>query len=510
MARSLYGDLASYFAPEEDGLTRRRMMQVSIAAGAAMLLSSSGLAAARRRPDGELPVAAPKRVVVIGAGLAGLSCASQLRHAGYEVQVLDAHDRCGGRVMTYTESEHNELIPGRVLEAGAEFIGSNHPLWLAFADGFGLKLSEVKRPNDPPPSVIIAGKKLDPAAAAKLYEDMTKAFSKLTAMAANVDADKPWTTPDAEKLDHQTLQSWIDGLDADDLVKKACRISLTSQNGVDPDAASLLAQLVRIKGGGLERYWTSSERFRCEAGNVMLAATLLLKVGVERFSMPSVVSAVTLNKSGTITVESADTMKIECDDVVLAIPPGAISGIRFSPALPADCRPQMGLAAKYLAYMRRRFWAENKISPITLSDGPVQRTWDATDAQVGDNDVCLAATASGPQATRILNLPPESVDAEFGKLLGAEFEGYDKNFVSGSMYDWVRDPNVRGSASFPAPGQVTKCGPVLEKGGFEFEGAARLHFAGEHTCFKFGGTMEGALQSGVETARKIAVRDGAK
>jgi monoamine oxidase len=58
--------------------------------------------------------------------------------------------------------------------------------------------------------------------------------------------------------------------------------------------------------------------------------------------------------------------------------------------------------------------------------------------------------------------------------------------------------------SFPAPGQVTTVGPLLHDG---IEG--RLHFAGEHACYKFVGYMEGALNSGVAIARRLAVRDGA-
>ena len=57
--------------------------------------------------------------------------------------------------------------------------------------------------------------------------------------------------------------------------------------------------------------------------------------------------------------------------------------------------------------------------------------------------------------------------------------------------------------SFAAPGEVTTMGPILHKGIED-----RLHFAGEHTCYKFAGYMEGALNSGVAIARRLAVRDG--
>jgi len=65
--------------------------------------------------------------------------------------------------------------------------------------------------------------------------------------------------------------------------------------------------------------------------------------------------------------------------------------------------------------------------------------------------------------------------------------------------DWPSDPWVKGSYSFPAPGEVTTLGPQLQQplGG-------RVYLAGEHTCYAFVGYMEGALQSGARAAKRIA------
>jgi monoamine oxidase len=68
--------------------------------------------------------------------------------------------------------------------------------------------------------------------------------------------------------------------------------------------------------------------------------------------------------------------------------------------------------------------------------------------------------------------------------------------------DWGNEPWTKASYSFPAPGQITTTGPLLHRG------FGRLHFAGEHTCYKFVGYMEGALSSGVALAGRLAQRDG--
>jgi monoamine oxidase len=68
--------------------------------------------------------------------------------------------------------------------------------------------------------------------------------------------------------------------------------------------------------------------------------------------------------------------------------------------------------------------------------------------------------------------------------------------------DWPADPWTMAGYSFPAPGQITRTGRTLR------DGLGRLHFAGEHTSYKFVGYMEGALDSGVSLARRIAKMDG--
>ena len=65
--------------------------------------------------------------------------------------------------------------------------------------------------------------------------------------------------------------------------------------------------------------------------------------------------------------------------------------------------------------------------------------------------------------------------------------------------DWPSDPWVKGSYSFPAPGEVMTLGPQLQQ-----PLAGRVFLAGEHTCYAFVGYMEGALQSGARAAKRIA------
>src|SRR5206468_3292869 len=99
------------YGARADELTRREMLRAAAAAGVGLLLSGSGLASVARRGE-------RRRVLVIGAGLAGLSCAYELNEAGYDVTVVEARDRIGGRVLSFNADCGTEFIRGRNVEGG--------------------------------------------------------------------------------------------------------------------------------------------------------------------------------------------------------------------------------------------------------------------------------------------------------------------------------------------------------------------------------------------------------
>src|SRR5690348_12299178 len=132
MSRSLYAKLHRRFGPKTAGIQKQQNVgkrkQTLVNALSASLRG-------KERSKAQLP----RKAIVVGAGLAGLSAAWHLnRIYGLEVQVFEARERVGGRVYSVAD-----FSPGRVIEAGAELIGLNHPTWMAFAKHFGLGLSLI-------------------------------------------------------------------------------------------------------------------------------------------------------------------------------------------------------------------------------------------------------------------------------------------------------------------------------------------------------------------------------
>ena len=220
------------------GLTRREMLQRSFAAGAALLISE--------RFNAPLSAGAG-RVVVVGAGFSGLAAAYELSRAGYEVTVVEARNRIGGRVISFSD-----LVPGKNVEGGGELIGSNHPAWVAYAKQFGLQFLDVSEEDLEAP-IILNGKKLTAEESEQLWEEMEKAFNTIVTDAAKVDATQPWTAANAEALDKRTLADWINKLSASPICKSALHAMMMADNGVVTDWQSYLGNLAVVKGGGLEK-----------------------------------------------------------------------------------------------------------------------------------------------------------------------------------------------------------------------------------------------------------------
>jgi monoamine oxidase len=258
--------------------------------------------------------------------------------------------------------------------------------------------------------------------------------------------------------------------------------------------------LTLIKGGGMDKYWTESEAFRCVGGAQQLTMKLVGQIGSGNISLRTPVVAVRAKENGMV-VSTADGEPHECDDVVLAVPPSTWGKIHFFPELPEGLRPQMGMALKYLAAVKEAYWNKKTYSPSGYTDLEVSATWDATEKQ-GAGSAGLCAFSGGPAAEQARKVSPGDRDRRYGLILEALLPGYAENFVRGRFIDWPADPWVLGGYSFPAPGEVTSIGPVLR------EPYGQMHFAGEHNCIKFAGYMEGALTSGATVAREIAQRDG--
>jgi monoamine oxidase len=467
-------------------VTRRAVMKSGLAAGTGLLISASGSRAEQQQGKG-------RRVIVVGAGLAGLACADELARAGCDVTVVEARDRVGGRAYSLSD-----LVPGKVAEAGGEFVGANHPTFLGLAKRFQIEFWDVGHASaKKPKAVVLNGRRLTTAELKGTRPHVDFALNTMTDEARSVVPEQPWTSPDAGTLDKLSTAAWLEKLDIPPLARELVAAQLTANNGVSAERQSHLGNLSQIRGGGLEKYWTDSEQYRCRGGNNRLAVKLAESVGAARIHLQTAVKEISTGKL-SVRVMTEENKVIEADDVVLCVPPSTWSRIHFDPPLPGVLRPQMGQAVKFLNAVKDHFWERHEMPPDSMSYGGIGHTWYATANQdKQDPREVLISFASGPAATKWSDHPAGQRIADFQRELESLQPGFAESVTQTRFIDWLKETWTQGGYSFPAPGQITTQGPILQRG------IGRLHFAGEHTCYQFVGYMEGALRSGVDAAKRI-------
>src|SRR5258708_6881890 len=475
-----------------------------------------GRVSARRRelaaPKVRKPatVGKPRRkVIIVGAGLAGLCAAFELQRMDYAVRVYEARGEVGGRVRRDRRFSRNKTV-----KLGGELIGSNHPLWRAYAKRFKLQFVDVQDYGDAP--MRLNGRMLTFDQTKDLLDEFDAHKDKLNLLAETViDPFEPWTNPNAAALDRQSLSQWLNSLKCNTAMKRlareALRLQLTTDNGVPARQQSLLGVLAMIKGHGVDRYWLDTELYRCKNGSQQLARKFksALRPGTVRLNT-SIVAISREDHGVVVTVKrgkQARRLK-PVDDVILAIPPSVWRSVSFAdPALvwAKKRAPPLGRNVKGLMRFERRFWKDFASSPSLTDDGPVDLTWETSEADHDNRPAFTMVAFSGARSAS--KLSDCASDAERRRIYLAQlrgpYPGIDKALRGRIKFqNWPKEAWVGGSYYFPRVGEVMRWGRFWKDGY-----AGWLHFIGEHNCYAFMGYMARALKLGFSLALRLAQRD---
>lgn len=428
-------------------------------------------------------------VVVVGGGFAGLSAAWYLNRCGVLVAVFEASERLGGRVRT-----DRDFVANRTVEAGAELIGANHPMWNDLADTFGLQLIEVSESD---PRIRIGDHDLTDHEKKQVYDELLDVIDVIGQDAKDIDPVHPWLSPDAAAFDAMTVAERLDELlgAAGSLTRSVIDFQLGNDNCAPPSQQSYLGLLALVSAGrvddcdettSLRGYWDYTETFRCSGGNDQLAAMLVGDIDADNMTLNDPVTDIAVREDRVDFTTTSGTGT--CDYLVLAVPPTAWPSITSHLEWnPAERTMTHGPAVKYLNSFVTAFWDDSGLTPNALVDG-IGSVWEGTDSQpvAPDAEFALSVYSGGTFIRDRSSYPTQ---------LASIFPGYapvDERFV-----DWPNTPGVLTGYSVPAPGEVTTVGQALA------EPHGRMYLAGEQTWMPFFGYMEGALQSGARAAREI-------
>lgn len=435
-------------------------------------------------------------VGIVGGGFAGLTAAWYLRECGAgTVVVYEASDQVGGRVRT-----DRDFISGKTVEAGAELIGVNHPMWFALADTFGLQMVEITKYDDLLTSglwerIRLGDHDLSADEVAKVYAELEPVIDAIGQDAKDIDPVSPWLSPGAADFDAVSVGEKLDELlpDTSSYTRQLFEFTLANDNCASVYEQSYLGLLALVSAGrvpaddeteSLRGFWEYTETHRCGGGNDQLAFELSAGLA-ELLWLNSAVVSLEVREDG-VAVETAEGSSLH-DYVVLATPPNVWPAVSsFLPWDPSERTMSHGPAVKYLNSFTTRFWEDSGLAPNALWD-QLGSVWEGTDAQPLEPEYGLSVYSGGPYVL---------AESDYPVQLSEIFPGYAP--TGAQFVDWPAMPYIETGYSVPSPGQVTTIAPALAE-----PYGDRLYFAGEQTYVPYFGYMEGALQSGARAARDI-------
>ncbi len=483
-------------AHEARTLTRRGFLQGSAAAAGLTLVGGPSrlLAQPAKGKGGE--------VLIVGAGIAGLTAAWRLHQAGVGVRVLEGQDRIGGRMFSL-----RDFFPdGQVCELGGELIDTTHVSIRNLAAELEIPLDDFVL-DDPGLSrewSFFDGRRIS-------EEEIVQAFlavsDRIVQDIQKIPDDFSYKNPgEAGELDRMTLAQWLDRSGATGWFRKLLDVAYTTELGLETDRQSSLNLLTLIdpNPSPFRIYGGSDERFHVRGGNDRIPLTLAERLK-DRIETGTRLEAVRKAGGGFVCSvrKGGSSREIRAEHLVLAIPFTLLREVKLDVELPPVKKRAIqelgyGTNAKLMAGFSRRVWRAQGSNGSTLSDLAYQTSWETSRAQPGAHGILTNFTGGRHGEDLGKGTAAEQAD-RFVADLDKVFPGIAsaRPGMKEVRFHWPSFPWVKGSYSAYLPGQWTAFG------GAEGERVGNLHFAGEHCSQTAAGFMEGGCETGESVAEAI-------
>ena len=447
---------------------RRQFLKILSAASLGVTLAPNDLFAQQKRK---------KSCVIIGAGLAGLSAAYKLKNAGWNITVLEARDRIGGRVFSYSMPQNKNLV----CELGAEWVGESHERLKSLCAEFKIPLQKHQFDD-----YLLQNGKVSRPGAWGFSEAAKTAFEKIKANYGNL------TTLQKNRLDRLDWWSYLEklGYTEDDLRLRDLMDSTDFGESIRHVSAF----------GALAEYAESSPKnemdYKMTGGNSRLTEEFTRRIGTENIKINTLVTEIN-QRAGIVTVKTADD-SYKADAVICTAPTNSLLKIKFNPPLPSAQTE----AAEKLIYARicknsvlyeNRFWKDENFSLV--SDVTSHFYFHSTQNQAGSQGI-LTSYAIGEKA----DILASQSDERRLKIITNDLRDFDEDapkFAKGiTSYAWQRDKYTDGAYALYRPGQWFGIRPILQRPHL------KVLFAGEHLA-DWQGFMEGAIETGEAAADSL-------
>src|ERR1043166_536718 len=448
-----------------------------------------------------------KSILVVGAGLAGLAAARDLERRGCRVQVFEARDRVGGRVLTLRDG-----FGGMHAEAGGELINDDQEEIRNLATELGLRQVRILGGGFAHYRLGADGPRRMRASSAG-WKETERAIEPLVRK-YKLNGEE-WEGPITASIAGQSIAEWLK------------RIGQThgkdSSRGFDLTTVSATARMMRgffvadqaelslityVEQFAEENDPATRKMYRIRGGNDRLPegiATALhgpvqLNHVVRRIRQT--------RKNARVTVENnhGQRREIVADYVLVTAAAPIAAAIEFDPNLPdaqqkALAGLQYGRATKTLLQFDSHPWRGRGRPRACATDLDVGAVWDASEEQRGAQAI-LALLAGGGASDATKKLIQRGGVESLARSLS--FFGVKRaRVIAMGSVTWEDDPCARGAYAFFDPAFRPSERSLLRAPW------RRIFFAGEHTSIKWQGYMNGAIESGLRAAEEMAIADGA-
>jgi monoamine oxidase len=475
-----------------------------------LLAGGAGVAAAAMLA-GRIPramAATTPRIVVVGGGLAGLTCAYRLQQAGYRADLYEASDRLGGRCWT----RRGEFAEGQVAEHGGELIDQGHTQIRQLAQELHLDLDNLlaAEVNGNEPFNYFDGGSYS---FTQETEDLKQIWQQIhkDVSAASYPTLYTQSTQRGRELDAMSVADWIGAYVPGGMSSKLGQLLDVAYNieyGAETNVQSSLNMLYLLgySGQGQMRiFGPSNEKYHVRGGNDQIPARLAEALKGQLTTGAQLV-AIRRNADGSyrLSLQSGTgTTTMTADHVVLALPFSMLRSVDYSKAgfsavkNTAIQQLGMGTNSKLHVQFKSRFWNPLGNQGDTYADTGYQSTWEVTRAQPGTAGILVDYTGGTIGAGFGTGTPAERA-SRFLTQLEPVLPGATANWNGKATVDfWAGYPWTKGSYSYWKVGQYTKFA------GAEGQPEGNCHFAGEHTSIDFQGYLNGGVESGERACGEI-------
>ena len=417
----------------------------------------------------------PDHIVVIGAGAAGLMAARELSLAGRKVTILEARDRCGGRIHSLPAAEF-----GYPAEAGAEFVHGEAPVTRSLVREAELSLLPIQGTQWTVEDGKFSREESQVPHKAQLHKALQELKDDLTVAEF---LRRLFAGPTYDRLRH-SIERMVEGYDA-----------------ADPERASTLA----LREEWMDGARSTQARIAGGYGALVDFLTAGCRNHGVAIHLGSAVTAIEAsNGKGVVHCANGDAHGY--DAVVLTVPLPLLKGILLPPTererVAAAAHIGFGNVIKILLRFETHWWGEKRtdLADLTflLSDARIPVWWTQHPADLP----VLTGWFGGPKTEGVASLGEyelvEAGIASLAEIFGCDPKELMRNLVAARAINWAHDPLARGAYSYVTP-QTRAAQAVLSR----IDGGA-VFFSGEALYRgRDMGTVEAALASGLETARTL-------